>query len=571
MQTQKNELILKCALQNAVRHEGKADAGAVISKVLSEMPELKKDKVKIRGLAQETSKVVSEINSLTIDEQISRLKKIAPELLEKKKVEEEKGLASLPNAKEGRVVVRFSPFPSGPLHIGNARPAVLNDEYAKKYKGRMILVMDDTIGSEEKDIEAEAYKLIESGLQWLGVNFEPSIIYKSDRLDIYYEYATKLIKKDKAYVCFCPAGKLRQNREEQKECECRKHSVKDNIKEWKNMLQGRYKEGQATLRIKTSMQDKNPAFRDRVLFRISHRVHPRVGKKYNVWPLLDFSWAIDDKVLGITHILRGKELMIETDMERFIWKIFNWDQPEVIHLGLLHLEGVKLSKSKSKHEVKSSRYIGWDDPRTWSLQSLEKRGIKPEAIRKFCLHFGLTKNDVTAPIEVLYAENKKFIESSNRYFFVANPVKVKVHVAPDMHTELALHPDHPPRGRRNFQTMNEFYISKQDYEHILKNPGNYRFMNLFNFSAKRKEFTYLSQQLDEKLDAKMIHWLPADSENSKKLVKAEVLMPDGFLANGLCEEHVKDLQENEIIQFERFGFCRLDKKDKIFTFRFAHR
>jgi glutamyl-tRNA synthetase len=564
------DLILKYALQNAIKHEGKAQIGAVIAKVLGKKPELRTSRDKIKELAKKSAEVIADVNKLSLQEQSSKLKSIAPELLEKKE-EKEKGLPELPKAKPHKVVVRFSPFPSGPLHIGNARTAILNDEYAKKYRGRLLLIMDDTIGSEEKHIEPEAYRLIEEGLKWLGINFEPEIIYKSDRLDIYYEYATKLIKKDKAYVCFCSAKKLRQNREEQKECECRKHSIKENIKEWQNMLQGKYKEGQATLRIKTSMQHKNPAFRDRVLFRISNRHHPRIGKKQSVWPLLDFSSAIDDKLLGITHILRGKELMIETEMEKLIWEIFNWKQAEIIHHGLLNFKGIKLSKSKSKQEVKSGRYIGWNDPRTWSLQSLKQRGIKPEAIRKFCLGFGLTKNDITAPIEILYSENKKFIESSNRYFFVVNPVRIKIDTAPDMHAELPLHPSHPERGRRKFQTKQEFYISKQDYEYIKRNPASYRLMNLFNFSSSGKEFSYISQQLDETLNAKLIHWLPADSENVKRLIRSEVLMPDGYLATGLCEEAIRNLQEDAIVQFERFGFCRLDRKEEIYKFWFAHK
>ena len=337
------------------------------------------------------------------------------------------------------------------------------------------------------------------------------------------------------------------------------------------MLEGVYREGKAILRIKTSMQHKNPAFRDRVLFRISERKHPRVGDKYKVWPMLEFSWAIDDKLLGITHIIRGNELMIESEMERYIWKIFKWKEPEIIHHGLLQIEGIKLSKSKSNQEVKSGHYRGWDDPRTWSLQSLKKRGIRPEAIRKFCLDFGLTRNDVTAPIEILYKENKKFVESSNRYFFIANPIKVKIYDAADMYTELLLHPDYPERGRRKFYTKQEFYISYKDFIHIKKNTGNYRFMNLFNFSSDGKNFYYISQKLDPSLNAKLIHWLPADEENNKRLIKTEVLMPDGHLAIGLCEENTRNVQEDEVVQFERFGFVRLGKKSKVYNFWFAHK
>ena len=129
-------------------------------------------------------------------------------------------------------------------------------------------------------------------------------------LDIYYNYASQLIKKDKAYVCFCSSSKLQENRKKAKECKCRKASVAENLENWQKMLDGRFKEHEAILRIKTSMQHKNPAFRDRVLFRISFRKHPKTGTKFKLWPMLEFSWAIDDHLLGITHILRGKDRLL---------------------------------------------------------------------------------------------------------------------------------------------------------------------------------------------------------------------------------------------------------------------
>ena len=225
------------------------------------------------------------------------------------------------NNAEG-LVVRFAPYPSGPLHIGNAKQLILNDEYAKMYTGKFILVYDDTIGSEEKNISNEAYSLILDGVKWLNVKIS-KIYYKSDRLEIYYKYASELIKENKAYVCFCKAEELRKSRERGIECIHRNHSINENLEFWQQMLKNKFKPGQIILRIKTSMTHPNPAFRDRVLFRISVRSHPRTKLKYKIWPLLEFSWAIDDHLLGITHILRGKDLMMESEMERFIWDTFS--------------------------------------------------------------------------------------------------------------------------------------------------------------------------------------------------------------------------------------------------------
>ena len=182
------------ALQNAVLHDGKASASAVIGKVIGDNPIMKNS---LKEIAIEASKIVNEINSITIEEQTLELKEKYPALLEKKKIEERQGLPELPNVVYN-VVVRYAPFPSGPLHIGNVYPAIINDEYRKKYEGRLLLIIDDTIGSEEKQIMKEAYDLIPQGCDFLGMKYDTPIIYKSDRLEIYYDYAEQIIKKEKA-------------------------------------------------------------------------------------------------------------------------------------------------------------------------------------------------------------------------------------------------------------------------------------------------------------------------------------------------------------------------------------
>lgn len=547
------ELILKYALQNALKYNGKANPGAIIGKVISENPELKD---KIKELSKEINSIVNDVNKLSLEEQRKRLEDLAPELLEKKQ-EEERKLPVLPNVKE-KVVMRVAPFPSGPLHIGNARAYVINDEYAKKYNGRLLLVLDDTIGSEEKIILEEAYKLIPEGFKWLDFKFDKKIIYKSDRLKFYYEYAEKLISLGKAYVCRCSADQLRQNRLNGLECQCRAKDVKSNLNEWKKMISKKYKEGEAVLRIKTGMQHPNPAFRDRVLFRVSERPHPRTGDKYSVWPLLEFSWAIDDHLLGITHVIRGKELMMESEMEQYIWNIFGWESPVLIHTGLLQIEGIKLSKSKSRKEVVEGTYFGWDDPRTWSLQSLRRRGFRPEAIRNFCLGFGLNQNEVTVPVSMLYSENKKLIDKiANRYFFVENPEKVVVKNAPKMNIEIPLHPD-DKRGVRKFKSGSEFYIDES-----LEPNKFYRLMHLFNL----KDNEFISKDVDQSLNSKMLHWLPVSDD----LVNVEILMDDGAIKKGLAEPGIKKVKVGEVVQFERKFFAKLDSKSKEkFVFWYTH-
>ena len=545
-------LIRKFTLFDLYKHQ-KANAGSILGKLIASDPSVKKNIPQVMNAIEKTIKEIQKLPAAAIEQELTR---DYPELLEKKE-EKERTLPPLANV-HGKVVMRFAPYPSGPLHIGNARPAVLNDAYVKQYNGTFLLVMDDTIGSEEKNITAEAYDLIPESLTWLGVHYDPQILYKSDRLQLYYDHAERLIKKDKAYICFCSSEILRANRAAGKECACRNASVAQTLKLWKEMFTAI--EGSCSLRIKTSLQDKNPAFRDRVIFRISDREHPRVKKKYRVWPLLDFSWAVDDHLLGITHILRGKDLMIESDMERYIWNIFGWPEREIIHTGLFQVEGAKISKSKSKQEVLSGQYTGWDDPRTWSFQALRRRGILPEALRTFCLNLGVTQTEITVPIEALYSENKKIIEkTANRYFFVEHPQKIVIKKAPALTAQLPLHPDFKDRGTRTLKTTDTFYIQDD-----LETGKAYRLMHLFNF----KDMTYLSQDIDEKLQARMIHWLPA-VDNTPSV---EILMPDGTWKKGMGEPTLTNVKEHDVIQFERFGFCRLDKKTKEkMTFWFTHR
>jgi len=552
MTTSMDDIIKRHALANAVRYKGKANLGAVLGAVIQET------KKSAQELKEPVQKIVEEINKLSEKEQEHQLSKIgAPE----KKNRRREGLPELPNV-EGSVVMRIAPYPSGPLHIGNTKQLILNDEYVRKYGGKLILFYDDTIGSAEKTITKEAFKLIKEGAEWLGVEIAEEY-KKSDRLDVYYDYATQFIEKEKAYVCTCEAELMRENRRNGKACACRSLSLEENKKKWEDMLQYKYKEGTAVLRIKTDIQHKNPAFRDRVLFRISEREHPLVGEKYKVWPLLEFSWAIDDHLLDMTHILRGKDLMMETEMEKAIWDVFGWYHPYVIHTGLLQIENIKLSKSKSKKEVEEGTYSGYDDPRTWSIQSLKKRGIKPEAIRMFVLQGGIGMNDIHVPIDNLYAENQKLIENVHRAFFVARPKKVTIQKAPDLSVEVPVHPDYPDFGTRKFSTKTEFYLDEEDVK-LIEEGKLYRLMDCLNFVKKGDVFEFHSTSMDEfrKKKGRIFHWLPVDQ--ARPIL---VVMPGGEQVSGQVEKQL-NAEHDHIFQFERYGFVRCESKDE---FYFAHR
>ena len=534
-------LLTKYALQNAIFYKGKANPGAVMGKVMAAEPELKRRAKEVSALLRE---IVAEINEIGLEEQKKRLGELAPELMERRKRERNTELPGLDNAENG-VVMRMAPYPSGPLHIGNARMAILNHEYVERYGGKLYLVYDDTIGSSEKLPDLEAYELIADGLKWLGVDYS-GVFYKSDRLEIFYEWAERLIKLGGAYVCECSAQELRKNREKGMECEHRHQSVEENLEKWKKMLGGDYGEGEAILRIKTDMKHPNPAFRDRVLFRISKRVHPRVGNKYHVWPLLEFSWAVDDHLLGITHVLRGKDLVMEDRMERYLWNLFGIDGPEFIHYGMLRIKEAKLSKSKSSKEVKGGLFSGWDDPRTWSLQSLRRRGIRPEAVRSFILSFGLSQSDIEVPAENLYAENRKLLDAkTQRRMFVPDPVKIKIKSMPEMEeVELANHP-REDLGKRRIRVRDEIYISAEDFGKL--KGSEVRLKDMFNIILEEEaEFTSLPNK-----NIPRIQWV-------SEPIDVEAVMVDGSVKKGYGERSLLDFKPDDMVQFERFGFVRID-------------
>lgn len=541
------------ALKNAIEF-GKTDAGRILQKLFQNGLE----KSKIKEIMPELQKIIKQINALSKEEREKLFEKYSDLVPEHEEKPHE--LAELPNP-SSKMVFRLAPYPSGALHIGNAKTYVLNALYAEKYKGKILLIMDDTIGSEEKQIAPESYKLIEEAFQWLGFKYEKPIYYKSDRLEIYYKYAKELIEKEKAYVCHCSQEELHNNRENGRDCSCRNLPKKTQLERWAQMFTA--KKGSAVLRIKTSMQDANPAFRDRVLFKISDRSHPRTKNKYRVWPTLEMSWAIDDHLLGITHIIRGADLYIETDMEKYIWDIFNWKHPETIHAGLVRLEGVgaKISKSKAQKEVKSGQFTGWDDPRTWSIQSLKRRGIKAEAIREFIKEIGLNRQNIIAPVESLYSINRKLIDSSAlRFSFVKGPVEIKIKNSPKIsEVKFPIHPD--KKETRAVPISSKIFISSSD---LAKFHGKeIRLLHLYNVKLKKDktaEFTSI-----ENKDIPKINWVSSPN------IKCKILLPDGNYDKGIAEESIKTLKKDEVLQFERYAFVKLDKKGEAYEFWLTHK
>jgi len=553
MSEQNRDVIRKYALRNAVKFEGEATVGPVMGKVMGEVDELKNDP---QGTKEMVNEIVEDINALSVEEQKAELKKLMPEFFEEDDDEEED---KLPELDAENVKMRMAPYPSGPLHIGNARMVILNDEYVKRNDGELVLFYDDTIGSETKRLLPEAYDMIKDGLEWLNVEWHETY-YKSERMDIYYEYGEKILDMGEAYVCECSQEELRDKREVGKECEHRERPKEDNLELWNEMLEGKIEEGDAIVRLKTDMQHPDPAFRDRVLFRISKNEHPRVGNKYPVWPLLEFSWAVDDHLIGMTHILRGKDLVIEDRMEEYIWDLFGWNKPDFLHYGMLRLKDVSLSKSEFQRKIREEEFDGWTDPRTWSLQSLKRRGIQPEAIRDFILDFGMSETDIEVAPSKLYSKNREIIDpEANRYFFIPDPVKIELvgDIEPEK-VKVARHPSDPERGYRELEVGRELYIPRKEFEEF--QDDEIRLKNFCNveLDGKKAEITGF-----ENKDILKIQWLVDGLE-------VAVERPDSSLEKGLGEYNLKEISVDDIIQFERYGFVKVQDKEP-WLVSFGHR
>jgi len=568
------ENALKHAVNNAASYEGKAQIGPVVGKILGEFPELRPRSQEVVAIVKQ---VVSEVNSWTIERQRSTLEERWPELLETRRKEEKKALPPLENVDRFEMVkTRFAPNPDGALHLGSAEPIIFCDEYAKMYDGHFILRYEDT-SAEVKPPIPEMYDWIREDLEWLGVKIDETYV-QSDRLPIYYEHAEMLLSQGAAYVCTCPPGEFRDLYMASKPCPCRDLPPEENLARWRMMLEGPYDKGDAVVRVKTEIDHPNPAVRDWPALRISTAEHPRQGTSYRVWPLYNFSCAVDDHLLGVSHIIRGKEHEVNTTRQRYVFKHLGWEYPEIINVGRLGLEVGILSKSRMRAGIEDGIYSGWDDPRMGTLRALKRRGLQPETVRELMIQVGPKPINSTLSWDHIASMNRRIIEpTADRYYFVRDPVPMEVSGLEEALTaELPLHPDNPERGRRRLtvepkKVLASLIISRDDAD-VLGKGDLVRLMGLINVeigdvTPQRIRARLHSMDYREARDreAPFIHWLPEGVG-----IEAEVVMPDATTASGLAEPGCEGLSVDEMIQFERFGFVRVDSTDPLVAY-YAHR
>lgn len=551
------EIIYKHALLNAAKHKGSANPGAVMGSIMSNEPELRS---KAKEIGPMSGKIVAKVNALTPEEQAGEMEKLGIQLEEKKPKAKEKGLQELPGSHEN-IVLRFAPNPSGPLHIGHTRAAVPNGEYVKRHGGKLILRIEDT---DPKRVFEPAYEMIPQDLEWLGIKVD-EIVYQSDRFEIYYDYARQLIEKGAAYMCTCDGATFKELKDSCKPCPCRDNSVEENLALWEKF--DTLDVGEAVLRVKTDIAHKNPAIRDWVAMRLVDETHPRLGNKYRIYPMMNFSVAVDDHLLGMTHVLRGKDHLANTEKQKYLYDHMGWDLPEFIHYGRLKMEDIALSTSKAKEGIEDGTYSGWDDPRLGTLRAIARRGIDPRSIYDLITEMGVKMADSAISWKKIYGLNRNFLEPvANRYFFCENPVEITIdgYEGGKVDVERPLHADHPDRGNRILQFDEKVYMAEKDIK-----DGFFRLMDAVNVEIAGDEIKYHSTSFEDarKAKARIIQWIPTEDN-----VKVKIVMDDASVKEGLGEGALRDLAVGDVVQFERVGFARLDEiADDELIFYFAHK
>ena len=561
--------IRKMALQNAFDHGGQTQDKVILGKILGIRPEFR---TKVKEITEDISEIVLSVNQLSYDEQKKEIDEKFPELLTpKKKIEEREGFPELEGAEQGNVITRFPPEPNGYPHIGHAKAAIINSEYAKMYGGKFILRMDDTNPEAER---MEYHAAIKVGLEWLGIEFD-IIKNTSDDIELFYEKGWELISSEKAYICTCKREDISKNRRERKACKCSLGDINKNSKRWEKM-KTKFKPGEAIVRFRGNMKADNAVMRDPVLFRIIDEKHYRLGEKYRIWPSYDLAVAIEDSIDGVTHAFRSKEFELRKELIEKILDALNMRKPYQGFFSRLEFKGMPISKRIIKPLIEEGKVSWYDDPRLPTLEALRRRGIKPEAIKKFIMSLGLTKANTLAPFDALEAFNRKFVDpSSIRLFMVRDAKKLKIKNLQISSVKVSNHPV-KDMGKREIVIDENFYISGEDTKNI-KQGTQIRLLGLGNILIKKIDTYFEGEFVDEEngTDIPKIQWVPQKTAHEIKMIIPKVLF-DGeeFNEDSLeeldvyTEPHYLQIKEGEEIQFVRFGYCRKDSQNQVI---FSHK
>ncbi|KAF2841136.1 glutamyl-tRNA synthetase [Patellaria atrata CBS 101060] len=493
---------------------------------------------------------------------------------------------------EHGVVTRFPPEPSGYLHIGHAKAALLNDFFAhKKYKGTLILRFDDTNPLKEKQ---EFQDSIIEDLALMGIKPDTTT-HTSDYFQELYDYCVQMIKEGNAYADNTLQEVMRKERMDGLPSKCRDNSVEENLAHFDEMKAGTPEGTKWFIRAKISVDNPNKAMRDPVIYRCSPQPHHRTGDKWKIYPTYDFCCPIVDALEGVTHALRTTEYKDRDAQYQWMLKvlklrnIYNWDFSRMNFIRTL------LSKRKLTKFVETGVVWGWDDPRMPTVRGIRRRGMTIPALQEFILKQGPSKNIVNLDWSSFWATNKKFIDPiAARYTAIEDDHKVPVTVvgarAAPYTEERAKHAKYTDLGTKKVVFSGNIIIEQadarsfvQDEEITLMNWGNAivrkvsHSLNPLSLKTVTGVELELHLQGDFKKTKKKITWLSSEQE----LVPVELVDFDYLITKDKLEEddnwehfinpktevrtkatadcNVASLRVDDVIQFDRKGYFRVDR------------
>ncbi|RUS22636.1 tRNA synthetases class I, catalytic domain-containing protein [Endogone sp. FLAS-F59071] len=506
----------------------------------------------------------------------------------------------LAGAKYGEVVTRFPPEPSGYLHIGHAKAALLNHHFAQTYGGKLIVRFDDTNPSKEK---TEFEETIKEDLALIGVN-PNEVTHTSDYFAQLYQYALQLIQAGKAYVDDTDQATMRVQRMDGVPSRNRDLSVEENLKRFEEMKLATDFGQTCCLRAKISVDDTNKALRDPVIYRVNLAPHHHTGmqptslltfvplplsEKWKVYPTYDFACPIVDSIEGVTHALRTNEYRDRNPQYYWMLEALGLRRVNIWDFSRLNFVYTLLSKRKLAWFIAQGLVTGWDDPRFPTVRGIRRRGLTIEALRQYILMQGASQNTLLLEWDKLWAVNRKIIDPiSPRHTAISKLGAVTAHVLGGPTVEVKEMPRHKKNldlGNKRTTFSSELLLDQTDAkdfeigeEITLMDWGN-AFVRAVNSDSKGA-ITSVDLELhlagDFKKTKKKITWLSSGKElvaavlvdfdyliTKKKLEDEEdvqdVVTPvTEFKEDVVADANVTQLNKGDIIQFERRGYYIVD-------------
>lgn len=504
----------------------------------------------------------------------------------------------LKGAKDGEVVTRFPPEPSGFLHVGHVKAAMLNFHYAKMYKGKMILRFDDTNPMNEK---IEFVQNIQTDLKTLGITPD-EITHTSDYFPQIVDYMKQMLKQGDAYADDGTAEEMKDQRDNGIESKHRQRTPEENLKTFQEMIDGKTdgwaKDRNWCIRAKMNMQDKFKCLRDPVFYRMKTDVaHHRHGTKYKAYPTYDFACPIVDSLEGITHAMRSIEYHDRNNGYWWVQKQLGLRKVEIYDFSRLNLVSTILSKRSLKWFVEEGIAEGWDDPRFPTVQGIMRRGMTTFALAKFMLEQGPSKNTNLMEWDKIWAYNKQFIDKeSPRYTAIVEETCCTLTLDNWEHGDeltvvtTPLNKNNPDLGTKALQYGKKVFIERGDAEDI-KVGDKITLMNWGNAVVTKADWSGgevgkgdLDMHADLKLDdqnfggTKKVTWLAADPKTNFKVTLVEldhlitekkvdentkvqdIVNKNSYISyTAIADGNMRSLKKGDSIQLERRGFFFVDK------------